>query len=155
MDIYQRLKELNIVLPEAPGAKASYVPVKMVGNIAYLSGQGAFLDGKLLNTGKVGKDITVKQAQEAARQTAINILATLHEFLGDLNKVKSVVKLLGFVACADGFNEQPSVINAASELFIDVFGENGRHARSAVGTNELPLGMSVEIESVFEIDIPG
>jgi len=151
MDIYKRLSELNIELPNAPGAKASYVPVKVVGNIAYLSGQGAFLDGKLIFTGRVGRDVTLEQAQTAARQTAVNILATLHEFLGDLNKVKSVVKLLGFVASADGFNDQPLVINAASELFVEIFGENGRHARSAIGTNELPMGMSVEIESIFEL----
>ena len=153
MDIYEKLKELNIDLPQAPGAKASYVPVKVVGNLAHLSGQGAFLDGKLINTGRVGRDITVEQAQAAARQTAINILATLHEHIGDLNRVVSVVKLLGFVASADGFNDQPLVINAASELFIEVFGESGRHARSAIGVNELPMGMSVEIESVFELDI--
>ena len=151
MDIYKRLKELSIELPKAPGAKAAYVPVKVVGNLAYLSGHGAFLNGELINTGKVGRDITLEQGKEAARQTAINILATLHEFLGDLNKVKSVVKLLGFVSSEEGFNDQPLVINGASELFIDVFGENGRHARSAVGTNELPMLMSVEIESVFEL----
>jgi enamine deaminase RidA (YjgF/YER057c/UK114 family) len=100
----------------------------------------------------VGKDVTVEQAQAAARQIAINTLAALHEFIGDLNRIKSVVKVLGFVASADGFNEQPTVINAFSQVFVDVFGENGRHARSAVGTNELPVGISVEIESIFYIE---
>ena len=151
MDIYQKLKELQIELPHASKALALYVPVKIVGNMAYLSGHGPTVDGKLVCTGSVGTDVTVEQAQSAARLTAVNLLASLHEHLGDLNRVSSVVKLLGFVASAEGFNEQPAVINAASELFINVFGENGRHARSAIGVNELPMGMSVEIEAVFEL----
>ena len=151
MNVYQRLKDLGIELPQASKAMGLYAPVKISGNMAYLSGQGPMKDGKFLCTGKVGGDVTVEQAREGARQTAINILAALHDYLGDLNKVKSVVKLLGFVASVDGFNEQPAVINGASEVFIDVFGEDGRHARSAVGVSELPGGMSVEIESIFEI----
>ena len=149
MDIYGRLKELNIELPQAPKVMGLYVPVKIAGNMAFVSGQGPLVDGKLTCTGKVGKDVTVEQAQAAARQIAINTLAALHEYVGDLNKIKSVVKVLGFVASAEGFNEQPAVINAFSQVFIDVFGENGRHARSAVGTNELPSDISVEIESIF------
>jgi len=128
-----------------------YVPVKIVGNMAYVSGQGPLVDGKLICTGKVGKDVSIEQAQAAARQIAINTLAALHEYVGDLNKIKSAVKVLGFVASADGFNEQPSVINAFSQVLVDVFGESGRHARSAVGANELPLDISVEIESIFSI----
>jgi enamine deaminase RidA (YjgF/YER057c/UK114 family) len=151
MDIYARLRELNIELPKAPKAMGLYVPVKIAGGMAYISGQGLMVDGKLTCTGKVGKDITLEQAQAAAKQIAVNTLALLHENVGDLNKVKSVVKALGFVASADGFNEQPSVINAFSQVFVDVFGDNGRHARSAVGVNELPLDISVEIESVFEL----
>jgi enamine deaminase RidA (YjgF/YER057c/UK114 family) len=152
MDIYARLKELNIELPQAPKAMGLYAPVKIAGNMAYLSGQGPLTDGKLTCTGKVGKDVTVEQAQAAARLIAINTLSLLHEYAGDLNRVKSVVKVLGFVASAEGFNEQPTVINAFSQVLVDVFGENGRHARSAVGTNELPLNISVEIESIFEIE---
>jgi len=151
MDIYKRLEELDIKLTQTPKAMGLYVPVKVVGNMAYVSGQGPLADGKLTCTGKVGKDVTIEQAQEAARLVAINTLTLLHESIGDLNKVRNVVKVLGFVASAEGFNEQPTVINAFSQVFIDVFGEKGRHARSAVGTNELPLSISVEIESIFEI----
>jgi len=153
MDIYKRLKELNIELPEPAKVMGLYVPVKITGNMAYVSGQGPLADGKLICTGKVGKDVGIEQAQAAARQIAVNTLAALHEHIGDLNKIKSVVKVLGFVASAEGFNEQPAVINAFSQVFVDVFGENGRHARSAVGTNELPSDISVEIESIFELEI--
>jgi enamine deaminase RidA (YjgF/YER057c/UK114 family) len=152
MDIYERLKELGIELPQAPKAMGLYVLVKITGNLAFVSGQGPLVDGKLTCVGKVGGDVTIEQAQAAARQIAINTLAILHEGIGNLNRIKSVVKVLGFVASADGFNEQPTVINAFSQVFADVFGENGRHARTAVGTNELPLNISVEIESIFEID---
>jgi enamine deaminase RidA (YjgF/YER057c/UK114 family) len=152
MDVYERLKELSIELPQASKAMGLYAPVKIVGNMAYVSGQGPLVDGKLSCIGKVGKDVTIEQAQAAARQVAINTLAALHEYIGDLNKIKTVVKVLGFVASAEGFNEQPSVINGFSQVFLDVFGENGRHARSAVGTNELPSNISVEIESIFCIE---
>ncbi|MCL2815416.1 MAG: RidA family protein [Oscillospiraceae bacterium] len=151
MNIYQNLKERNIDLPPSPKAMGLYAPVKIAGNMAYVSGQGPLVEGKPVCTGKVGRDVTAEQAQAAARLIAINTLALLHEYVGDLNKIKSVVKVLGFVASAEGFNEQPAVINAFSQVFVDVFGENGRHARSAVGTNELPMDISVEIESLFEI----
>ena len=151
MDIYQKLDELGIKLTATPAVMGLYVPVKIVGNLAYISGQSPMADGKLTCTGSVGKDVSIEQAQEAARLIAVNTLSLLHEQLGDLNKVKSVVKVLGFVASAEGFNEQPSVINAFSQVMIDVFGEAGRHARSAVGTNELPKGISVEIETIFEL----
>ena len=151
MDIYERLRELDIELPQAAKVMGLYVPVKIAGNMAYVSGQGPLVDGKLTCVGKVGKDVSAEQAQAAARQIALNTLAALHEYVGDLNKIKSVVKVLGFVASAEGFNEQPAVINAFSQVFVDVFGDNGRHARSAVGANELPLDISVEIESIFEL----
>jgi len=152
MDIYAKLKELNIELPQTPKAMAMYVPVKIVGNMAYVSGQIPIADGKFTCTGKVGRDVTVEQAQAAAKQIALNTLAALHEYAGDLNKIKNVVKVMGFVTSADGFGEQPAVINAFSQMMVDVFGECGRHARSAVGTNELPMNISVEIESIFEIE---
>ena len=149
MDVYEKLKELGIELPQVPKAMGLYAPVKILGNMAYVSGQGPLKDGKVMCTGKVGRDVTIEQAQAAARQIAINTLAALNEYIGDLNKIKSVVKVLGFVASAEGFNDQPMVINAFSQIFLDVFGEDGRHARSAVGTNELPMNISVEIESIF------
>jgi len=152
MDVYGRLNELGIKLPQPAKVMGLYVPVKIIGNMAYVSGQGPLVDGKLTCIGKVGKDVTIEQAQAAARQIALNTLAALHEYVGDLNRVKAVVKVLGFVASADGFGEQPAVMNGFSQVFIDVFGENGRHARSAIGTNELPSGISVEIESAFLIE---
>ena len=152
MNVYEKLKELGIELPPVPKALGLYAPVKIVGNMAYVSGQGPLKDGKVMCTGKVGRDVTIEQAQAAARQIAINTLAALNEYIGDLNKIKSVVKVLGFVASAEGFNDQPMVINAFSQIFLDVFGEDGRHARSAVGTNELPMNISVEIESSFYIE---
>jgi len=152
MDIYGKLKELGITLPQTAKVMGLYVPVKIVGNMVYVSGQGPMVDGKPICTGKVGKDVTIEQAQAAAKQIAINTLAALHEYVGDLNRIKTVVKVLGFVASADGFTEQPSVMNGFSQVFIDVFGENGRHARSAIGTNELPSNISVEIESAFYIE---
>ena len=96
--------------------------------------------------------MTCEQAQQAARACAINTLSALEAYLGDLNRVRRCVKILGFVACSDNFTEQAKVINGASQVFIDAFGENGRHARSAIGTNSLPLGLTVEVESIFEID---
>ena len=152
MDTYQKLQELNIELPPVPEAMGLYLPVKISGNMAYVSGQGPLANGKVTCTGKVGKDVSIEQAQAAAKQIAVNTLALLHEYLGNLNKIKSIVKVLGFVASAEGFNEQPTVINAFSKIFIDIFGENGRHARSAIGTNELPMDISVEIESIFELN---
>ena len=152
MDVYGRLNELGIKLPQPAKVMGLYVPVKIIGNMAYVSGQGPLVDGKLTCIGKVGKDVTIEQAQAAARQIALNTLAALHEYVGDLNRVKAVVKVLGFVASADGFGEQPAVMNGFSQVFIDVFGENGRHARSAIGTNELPSNISVEIESAFLIE---
>ena len=149
MDIYGKLKDLGISLPQPPKAMGLYAPVKIAGNMVYVSGQGPLVNGEIICAGKVGRDVTIERAQAAARQIAINTLALLHEYVGDLNKIKSVVKVLGFVSCVEGFNEQPGVINAFSQVFIDVFGENGRHARSAVGTNELPMNISVEIESIF------
>ena len=152
MDVYERLKELRIELPQPTKVMGLYAPVKIAGDMAYVSGQGPITDGKPTCTGKVGKDVTVEQAQAAARQAAVNTLAALHEYVGDLNRIKTVVKVLGFVASAEGFNEQPAVINGFSQTLVDVFGENGRHARSAIGTNELPSGITVEVESVFNIE---
>ena len=151
MDVYTRLRELDIELPQPSKALAMYVPVKIVGNMAYVSGQTPILNGEFICTGKVGRDVTVEQAQAAARQIAINTLAALHEHVGDLNRIRNAVKVLGFVASAEGFGGQPAVINAFSQVIVDVFGERGAHARSAVGTNELPMNVSVEIESIFEI----
>lgn len=146
------LDELNITLPEPPKPAAVYVPAKRVGNLVYTSGQDCRIDGKLLYEGKVGSDLTIEQGQEAARQTMINCLAVLQAEIGDLNKVKQVVKLLGFVNSAPGFVEQPYVMNGASELLEVIFSEKGKHARSAIASNELPFNTPVEIEMIVEVE---
>ena len=151
MNIYDRLEQLSITLPCPPGRGGIYTPVKQSGNMLYVSGQGPVVNGKPAYTGKAGGQRTVEEAQEAARICAINMLSVLNEYVGDLNRVKGVVKLLGFVESAPGFNEQPRVVNAASQLLVDIFGEDGWHARSAVGANELPSDITVEIEGIFEL----
>lgn len=150
--IEKRLKELEIVLDKAPAPAAEYVPAKTVNNLVYTSGADCRVKGKLLYEGKVGSDLTVEQGYEAARQVMINLLSVLKEHIGDLDRVKQVVKLLGFVNSTDGFAEQPYVINGASELLVQVFGEKGKHARSAISSNELPFNTPVEIEMIVEID---
>ncbi|MDH5161978.1 RidA family protein [Heyndrickxia oleronia] len=150
--IEKRLKELEIVLDKAPAPAAEYVPAKTVNNLVYTSGADCRIKGKLLYEGKVGSDLTVEQGYEAARQVMINLLSVLKEHIEDLDRVKQVVKLLGFVNSADGFAEQPYVINGASELLVQVFGEKGKHARSAISSNELPFNTPVEIEMIVEID---
>lgn len=150
--VEKRLEELEIVLDKAPAPAAEYVPAKTVNNLVYTSGADCRIKGKLLYEGKVGSDLTVEQGYEAARQVMINLLSVLKEHIGDLDRVKQVVKLLGFVNSADGFVEQPYVINGASELLVQVFGEKGRHARSAISSNELPFNTPVEIEMIVEID---
>lgn len=151
MDVYENLKNHSIVVPEGLPVAGLYKPVKQAGNLLFVSGQGSIDGGKPI-TGRVGINMTVDEAQMAARVCAVNTIAALQAYLGDLNRIKQVVKLLGFVAGADNFTEQAKVINGASQLFIEIFGEDGRHARSAIGTNSLPLGLVVEIETIFEIE---
>lgn len=150
--IEKRLADLGIVLPEAPKPAAAYVPAKTVGNLVYTSGQDCRVNGVLKYQGKIGKDLNVEQGYDAARQTMINCLAVLKAHIGNLDKVKQIVKLLGFVNSADGFVEQPYVINGASELLEEVFNEKGKHARSAIASNELPFNTPVEIEMIVEIE---
>lgn len=152
MNIDGRLKELGITIPEAPMPAAVYIPAQHTGNLIYTSGQDCKKDGKLLYEGKVGSDLSIEQGQEAASQTIINCLAVIKGHIGDLNKVKKIVKMLGFVNSAPGFVEQPYVINGASELLEEIFGEKGKHARSAIAANELPFNTPVEIELIVEIE---
>lgn len=149
--IEEKLKEMGITLPAAPEPAAVYVPAMTTGNLVYTSGNDCRVNGKLLYEGKLGKDLTIEQGQEASRQTMINLLAVLKAHLGDLDQIKKVVKLLAFVNSSPGFVEHPYVINGASELLEEVFGENGKHARSAIGTSELPFNIPVEIEMIVEI----
>ena len=152
MNITNKLTELNIQLPEAPSPVGAYVAFKRAGNFIFISGQLPIdKDGKIIK-GKVGKDLTLKDGQEAAKLCVLNIIAQAKKAMnGDLNKIKSCVKITGFVNSSDDFIDQPKVINPASETLAAVFGDNGKHARAAVSTNSLPLGVAVEIDAIFEI----
>ena len=152
MDIYARLQELGIELPPPPPVGGLYKPVQQVGNLLFVSGQGPMVAGAPEVVGKMSAERPIEEGKHAARLCALNALSLLHRHLGDLNKVKSTVKLLAFVQSMPGFNRQPEVANGASQLLIDVFGEErGLGARSAVGTNELPMDIAVEIEFIFEV----
>ena len=151
MDVYENLKAHGLTLTESLSAAGMYKPVNQTGNLVFISGQGSIDCGRHL-TGRVGMNVTLEEAQYAAKVCALNTLSALQAYLGDLNRVKRCVKILGFVAGADDFTDQAKVINGASEVFIAAFGEEGRHARSAIGTNSLPLGLTVEVESIFEIE---
>lgn len=150
-DAEQKLKDLKIELLKPATSIGNYVKAVRVGNLIFLSGHGPLRTDGTYMTGKVGKDVTLEQAFTAARQTGINMLSTLKTEIGDLNKVKRIVKVLGMVNCADDFTEQPKVINGFSNLMVEVFGDKGRHARSAVGVNSLPMNMMVEVEMIIEV----
>jgi enamine deaminase RidA (YjgF/YER057c/UK114 family) len=149
-DVYAKLAELGLTLPPVTAPLAAYVPAVQSGNQVYVSGQLPMVDGKLAATGKVGADVTPEEGTELARRCALGVLAAVEALVG-LDRVVKVVKVVGFVASAEGFTGQPGVVNGASELFGAVFGEAGRHARSAVGVAELPLGTPVEVEAIFEV----
>lgn len=148
----ERLKEKGIVLTTPSAPVANYVNVVRVGNLLFLSGKGPGKPDGSYVTGKVGKDLTIEQGYEAARLAAISHLSVLKAELGDLSKVKRIVKVLGMVNCTDDFKDQPKVINGYSDLMVEIFGKKGKHARSAVGMNSLPLGIAVEVEVIVEIE---
>jgi enamine deaminase RidA (YjgF/YER057c/UK114 family) len=148
-----KIAELGITLPTPPKPVANYVPGVRVGNLLFLSGHGPLrTDGKPSARGKVGRDLSVEEGYKVAREVGLNLLASARALLGSLDKVKRVVKVLGMVNSADGFGDQPKVINGFSDLMVEVFGEPGRHARSAVGMAELPMGIPVEIEMILEVE---
>lgn len=151
-NVENKLKELGITLMEPTKPMANYVKAVRTGNLVYLAGHGPSKPDGTYITGKVGKDLTVEQGAEAARQTGIALLSTLKAEIGDLNKVKRIVKVLGMVNCSEGFTEQPKVINGFSDLMVQVFGEKGKHARSAVGMYALPQNIAVEIEMIVELE---
>lgn len=151
MSVEAKLAELGLNLPEAPKPIAAYVPCVRTGNLLFVSGQLPLKNGELLATGKVPSVISVEDGQAAARQCVLNALAIVMAELGDLSKVGRVVRIGAFVLSDDGFCDQAVVANGASELLLALFGESGRHARAAVGTNALPLNASVEIEFLFEL----
>jgi enamine deaminase RidA (YjgF/YER057c/UK114 family) len=150
VDAYARLAELGLTLPPVAPPLAAYVPAVQSGNTVYVSGQLPLVDGKLPVTGKVGAEVTAEQAAELAGTCALNALAAIEALVG-LGRLVKIVKVTGFVASAPGFTGQPTVVNGASELFGRVLGEQGRHARSAVGVAELPLGAPVEVDVIAEV----
>ena len=152
MKTEQRLQELGIELATPTSPMANYVNAVRTGNLLYLAGKGPGLPGKPLPTGKVGRDFTVEQAYVHARETGLSLIAVMKAELGDLDRVKRIVKVLGMVNAIPEFGNQPEVINGCSDLFVEVFGDRGRHARSAVGMGSLPRGIPVEIEVIVEVE---
>jgi enamine deaminase RidA (YjgF/YER057c/UK114 family) len=150
-DAEKKLKELKIELLKPAKPIGNYIKAVRVGNLIFLSGHGPTKADGTMMTGKIGKDVTLEQGFMAARQTAISILSTLKAEIGDLNKVKRVVKVMGLVNCTEGFGDQPKVMNGFSDLMITLYGEKGLHARTSVGVNALPGNMTVEVEMIVEV----
>lgn len=148
----ENLNALGIILPKQSTPIANYVNYVKTGNLIYFSGSGPAVEDNGYVRGKLGKDMTIEQGREAARITGINMIANLKNAIGDLNKVKKIVKVLGMVNSTESFTDQPKVINGFSDLMVAVFGEKGKHARSAVGMASLPLNMAVEIEMIVEVE---
>jgi enamine deaminase RidA (YjgF/YER057c/UK114 family) len=145
-----RLKQLNITLPTPPKPAGSYIPVVTSGNLAFVSGQIPMQDGKVLYTGKVPTEKSIEEAREAAKLCGINILAQLKANLGSLDRITKIVRVSGFVNCTPEFSEHPKIINSASDMFFEIFGEKGKHSRIAVGVASLPLNSTVEIDMTVE-----
>jgi enamine deaminase RidA (YjgF/YER057c/UK114 family) len=152
VDFDKKLKDLGITLPAPSKPVANYVKAVRTGNLIYLAGHAPQNADGTYVTGKVGRELTIEQGYDAARLTGISLIATLKAEIGDLNKVKRVVKVLGMVNCHSDFTEHPKVINGCSDLMVAVFGDKGKHARSSVGMNSLPLNTSVEIEMIVEVE---
>jgi enamine deaminase RidA (YjgF/YER057c/UK114 family) len=150
MRIEQELESLGFALT-APKPLPTFVPAVKVGNLVWTAGQAPTVDGTIMYSGKVGRDLTVEEGYKAAELCIVNCLACVKSVIGDLDKIERIVKLLGFVASADGFTRQPLVINGASELLLKLYGDKGQHARSAIGTNELPQSIPVEIEMIVQV----
>ena len=150
--IEENIKDLGLNIPDLPKALANYVPYKIIGKTIYISGQAPVQNGELIYKGKVGSDISIEEGIEAAKLCVINIIAALKTGLeGDWDKLDSFVKLTGFVNCQDNFTDQPKIINGASDMLVEIFGDQGRHARVAVGSNALPLGIAVEIDAIVQL----
>jgi enamine deaminase RidA (YjgF/YER057c/UK114 family) len=153
MTVEAKLKELGIVIPPAPAPAANYVPYCIEGKLVFIAGQvPRSPDGKLAYVGKVGKDLSEKEGYEAAKLCALNCLAQLQAAAGSLEKVKRIVRVGGFVNCAPEFANQPAVINGASDLIVQIFGDKGRHARTAVGAGSLPANVAAEVEMIAALE---
>jgi enamine deaminase RidA (YjgF/YER057c/UK114 family) len=148
----ERLQQLGVSLPAPAAPVAAYVPAVRTGDLVFVSGQVPLVDGTPSHLGHLGGDVDLEAGRAAARTCAINLIAALKAELGELSRVRRIVKLTGFVACVPGFTDAPKVVNGASELFAEAFGDAGRHARAAVGVAALPLGVPVEVEAVVEVE---
>lgn len=151
MDYEKKLQALGFTLPSPPKPVATYVPAVRSGNLLFLSGMIPMVEGKMTMAGKLGKELTVEQGQQAARITLLNALAVIKAELGSLDQVRRIVRIGVHVASAEGFTQQPAVANGASDLLVQIFGDAGRHARLALGAAELPLGAPVELEMIVEV----
>ena len=146
------INELKLSLPDVPKPVASYIPAKQTGNLVFTAVQLPMLNGELISKGLLGQDVEIEEANKAARICTLNALAAIKGVIGDLDRIKQIVRVVGYVASVPTFTQQPAVVNGASELLLEVFGENGKHARSAVGMAVLPLNASVEIELTVEVE---
>jgi len=151
MSFENRIKELGLKIPKPPKPMGAYVPYVKAGKFVYIAGEKATVEDKLVYKGKLGKDLSLEEGYESARIACLNCLGSLKAAVGDLNKIEQIVKVVGYVNSADGFNQQPKVINGASELLLSIFGEKGKHARVAVGVNELPSDSPVEVEMIAKL----
>ena len=152
VNIESRLKEIGLSLTDAPKPVAAYIPAKQTGNLVFTAGQLPMVNGELISKGLLGQDVEIDEANKAARICTLNALAAIKSVIGDLDRIKQIVRVVGYVASVPTFTQQPAVVNGASELLLEIFGENGKHARSAVGMAVLPLNASVEIELTVEIE---
>ena len=150
--VESRINELKIALPETPKPVAAYIPAKQSGNLVFTAGQLPMVNGELISKGLLGQDVEIDEANKAARICTLNALAAIKGVIGDLDRIKQIVRVVGYVASVPTFTQQPAVVNGASELLLEIFGENGKHARSAVGMAVLPLNASVEIELTVEVE---
>ena len=150
--IEDRLKEKNLTLPEAPKPVAAYIPAKQTGKLVFTAGQLPMVNGELVSKGLLGQDVEIDEANKAARICTLNALAAIKGVIGDLDRIKQIVRVVGYVASVPTFTQQPAVVNGASELLLEIYGEAGKHARSAVGMAVLPLNASVEIELTVEVE---
>ena len=150
--VESKLSELKLSLPDAPKPVAAYIPAKQTGNLVFTAGQLPMVNGELISKGLLGQDVEIDEANKAARICTLNALAAIKGVIGDLDRIKQIVRVVGYVASVSTFTQQPAVVNGASELLLEIFGENGKHARSAIGMAVLPLNASVEIELTVEIE---
>ena len=150
--IEETITKIGLKLPEAPKPVAAYIPAKQTGNLVFTAGQLPMVNGELISKGLLGQDVEIDEANKAARICTLNALAAIKGVIGDLDRIKQIVRVVGYVASVPTFTQQPAVVNGASELLLEIFGENGKHARSAVGMAVLPLNASVEIELTVEIE---